>query len=201
MRKLCLSGFRLVVLFCCLVAPPFAVYDFLNQDERQQVATFIANLVFQQSVWYAKSATKIAREIHQIWRNKSLFTIQEISTWWSTFIEGYIDIIADVATPTTRERVLSKYSTMRKQWTSSYSRSESPLVAESTTAATASGIDIHDVTDWRYAYCIYCYRHWPNRFTTGRGRGKNQQEKNDLFLKTVTKSLWGLLCVPDNVVI
>jgi len=44
MRKLCLSGFRLVVLFCCLVAPPFAVYDSLNQDEWRQVATFIANL-------------------------------------------------------------------------------------------------------------------------------------------------------------
>ena len=51
MRKLCLSGFRLVALFCCLVAPPFAVFDSLNQDERQQVATFIANFaVFQQRV-------------------------------------------------------------------------------------------------------------------------------------------------------
>ena len=51
MRKLCLSGFRLVALFCSLVAPPFAVYDSLNQDEQQQVATFIANLaVFQQRV-------------------------------------------------------------------------------------------------------------------------------------------------------
>ena len=51
MRKLCLSGFRLVALFCCLVAPPFVVFDSLNQGERQQVATFIANLaVFQQRV-------------------------------------------------------------------------------------------------------------------------------------------------------
>ena len=50
---------------------------------------------------------------------------------------------------TTRERVLSKYLylTMSKQWTSSYSRSESPSVAESTTVATASRSDIHDVTD------------------------------------------------------
>ena len=51
MRKLCLSEFRLVALFCCLVAPPLAVNDAHNQDERQQVATFIANLaVFQQRV-------------------------------------------------------------------------------------------------------------------------------------------------------
>jgi hypothetical protein len=51
MRKLCLPGFRLVALFSCLVAPPFAVFDSLNQDERQQVATFIVNLaVFQQRV-------------------------------------------------------------------------------------------------------------------------------------------------------
>ena len=51
MRKLCLSGFRLVALFCSLVAPPFAVFDSLNQDKRQQVATFVANLaIFQQRV-------------------------------------------------------------------------------------------------------------------------------------------------------
>ena len=47
MRRLCLSGFR-------LVAPPFAVHDAHNQGlgERQQVATFIANnlAVFQQRV-------------------------------------------------------------------------------------------------------------------------------------------------------
>ena len=44
MRRLCLSGFR-------LVAPPFAVHDAHNQGERQ-VATFIANnlAVFQQRV-------------------------------------------------------------------------------------------------------------------------------------------------------
>ena len=45
MRRLCLSGFR-------LMAPPFVVHDAHNQDERQQVATFIANnlAVFQQRV-------------------------------------------------------------------------------------------------------------------------------------------------------
>ncbi|KAK2163836.1 hypothetical protein NP493_1444g01020 [Ridgeia piscesae] len=37
MRRLCLSGFRLVALFCCLVAPPFAVHNAHNQDERQLV--------------------------------------------------------------------------------------------------------------------------------------------------------------------
>ena len=49
MRRLCLSGIRLVALFCCLVAPPFAVHDAHKQNERQNVATFITNLaLFQQ---------------------------------------------------------------------------------------------------------------------------------------------------------
>ena len=48
MRRLCLSGFHLVALFCCLVAPPFAVHDAHNQDERQNVAMFIANLALLQ---------------------------------------------------------------------------------------------------------------------------------------------------------
>ena len=126
MRKLCLSGFRLVALFYCLVAPLFAIFDSLNQDERQQVAP------------------KIAGEIHWIWRNKSLSAIQEtIKTWWSTFIEEHVDVVVDNVA-TTRECVLSKYSTMSTQWTSSYSRTISPSVAESTTAATASRRNIHN---------------------------------------------------------
>ena len=55
------------------------------------------------------------------------------------------------------------YSTMTRQLTSSYSRSESPSIA----AATTSRSDIHDVTDW-YAYCIYRHWHWQNRFTSSR---------------------------------
>ena len=48
---------------------------------------------------------------------------------------------------------------MSMQCTSSYSRSESPSVAESTAAATASRSDIHDVRDnvnddSRYAYSV-----------------------------------------------
>ena len=43
-----------------------------------------------------------------------------------------VDVVDNVALPLTRERILSKYSTMSKQWTSSYSRSESPSIAEST---------------------------------------------------------------------
>ena len=44
MRRLYLSEFR-------LVAPPVAVHDAHIQSERQQVATFVANLaVFQQRV-------------------------------------------------------------------------------------------------------------------------------------------------------
>ena len=48
MRKLCLFGFRLVALLCCLVAPLFAVYDSLNKDEWQHLTTFIANFAFFQ---------------------------------------------------------------------------------------------------------------------------------------------------------
>ena len=65
--QLCLSGFRLVARFCCLVAPPFAVYDSLNQDERQQVATFIANLaVFQQRVSAMLKAPQRLGGIHRM---------------------------------------------------------------------------------------------------------------------------------------
>ena len=53
----------------------------------------------------------------------------------------------NVNVATTRARVLSKYSTMSTQWTSSYSRSESASVAKSTTVVTASRSDIHDLTD------------------------------------------------------
>ena len=65
MRKLCLSVFRLVALFFCLVAPPFSVFDSLNQDERQQVAAFIANLaVFQQRVSAMPKAPQRLRGIY-----------------------------------------------------------------------------------------------------------------------------------------
>ena len=83
------------------------------------------------------------------------------------------------------------------QWISSYSRSESPSVAESTTVATASRSDIHDVTDD------------DDTLTASTVTGTDQtgsplaevEEENDLFLKTVAKTLWDLLCVFDNVVI
>ena len=96
---------------------------------------------------------------------------------------------------TTRERVLSKYLTLSKQWTSSYSSSESPSVAESTTAATASRSDIHDDDTLSASTVIG---------TGQRGSPLAEpevEEETDLFLKTVAKSLWGLLCVLDNVVI
>ena len=56
MRRFCLSRFYLVALFCCLVAPPFAIYDSLNQDKRQHVTTCFST----KSVCYARSAPKIA---------------------------------------------------------------------------------------------------------------------------------------------
>ena len=78
---------------------------------------------------------------------------------------GVVDVVDNVALPLplplplalplalalslTRERILSKYSTVTEQWTSSYSRSESPSVAESAKKLrqTSPRSDIHDVTD------------------------------------------------------
>ena len=68
---------------------------------------------------------------------------------------GVIDVVDNVALALalplslTRERILSKYSTVTEQWTSSYSRSESPSVAESAKKPrqTSPRSDIHDVTD------------------------------------------------------
>ena len=40
MRKLCLSGFRLVLL---VGGATVCLYDSLNQDERQHVTTFFVN--------------------------------------------------------------------------------------------------------------------------------------------------------------
>ena len=142
-----------MALFCCLVAPPFAVYDSHNQDERQQVATFITNLaVFPtKNVCYARSAPKIAGEIHQVWftvtvhhsRNYQNMNDDQLS---SKPKDTSTSIVVDNFAMT-RECVLSKCSTMSTQWTSSYSQSESPSVAEFTTAAPASRSDIYD-TMW-----------------------------------------------------
>ena len=72
---------------------------------------------------------------------------------------GVVDVVDNVALPLalplalalslTQERILSKYSTVTEQWTSSYSRSESPSVAESAKKLrqTSPRSDIHDVTD------------------------------------------------------
>ena len=68
---------------------------------------------------------------------------------------GIIDVVDNVALALalplslTREHILSKYSTVTEQWTSSYSRSESPPVAESAKKLrqTSPRSDIHDVTD------------------------------------------------------
>ena len=82
---------------------------------------------------------------------------------------------------------------MSTQWTSSYSRSELPSVAESTTAATASRSDIHDDDTLSASTVI-------GTGQTGSPLAEVEEE-TDLFLKTVAKTLWGLLCVLDNVVI
>ena len=122
MRKHCLSGFRLVALFCCLVAPPFTVFDALNQDERQ-VATFVAYLaVFQQRMCYAKSAQNIAGKY-----------IEFDETSHSPPFKKLSKVMINFHRRTRRrrrrrgqrrndsKRVLLKYSTMNMHWTSSYS--------------------------------------------------------------------------------
>ena len=79
---------------------------------------------------------------------------------------------------------------MSTHWTSSYSRSESPSVARSITAATASRSDIHD-DDTLSASII-------DTSQTGSPLAEAEIEAETyLFLKTVSKSLWGLLCVLD----
>ena len=81
------------------------------------------------------------------------------------------------------------------QWTSIYSYSESPSFAESTTAATASRSDIHDDDTLSASTVI-------GNDQTGSPLAEAEvEEETDMFLKTVAKSLWGLLCVLDNVVI
>ena len=85
---------------------------------------------------------------------------------------------------TTQERVLSKYSPMSKQWTSIDSRSESPLVAEFTTMATASRSDIHDVTD-----CLVI----DDTLTASAVIGTGQTGRNRPLLENSCKNIMGLV--------
>ena len=104
MRRLCLSEFR-------LVAPPVAVHDAHNQSERQ-VAAFVANLaVFQQSVCYARGVSKIAGEIHRIWRNMS--PIKKHRIWRN---------MSPIKKLSKRDDQLSSYgtSTSSMSWTTSH---------------------------------------------------------------------------------
>ena len=93
-----------------------------------------------------------------------------------------------------------KYSTMSTQWTSSYNRSELPLVAEFTIAATASRSDTHkmwliDDDDTLTASTVTDTRQIGSPLAEA-----EVEEETDLFLKTVAKTLWGLLCVLDVVI-
>ena len=153
------------------------------------------SFVYPGSVWwrcFAPSTKMIDNKSqHRLWRNKSLSTIQEtIKMWWSTFFEGQV-VVDNVAMPTTRERVLSKYSTVSKQWTSRYSWSESPSVLLRPQR--------QEVT---YMMTIR-FLHRSTVIGTGQTGSPlaEIEEETDLFLKTVAKSLWGLLCVLDKVVI
>ena len=109
MRRLCLSGFR-------LVAPPFAVHDAHNQDERQQVATFIANLaLFQQRVSAMLETSQRQRgkysEFDQTCHQSRSYQNMMINIHRRRRGQRRIAIVIEL----TRERVLSKYSTMSKQ--------------------------------------------------------------------------------------
>ena len=84
---------------------------------------------------------------------------------------------------------------MSTQWTSSYSQSESPSVAESTTAATASRSDIHH-DDTLSASTVIGTGQTGSPVAEAEAEAEVEEE-TDLFLKTVAKSL----CVLDNVVI
>ena len=103
-------------------------------------------------------ASKIEGEIHRICRNMSPFKkLSKRDDQLSSY--GVVDVVDNVAfrhwlchcLTLTRERILSKYSTVTEQWTSSYSRSESPSVAESAKKLrqTSPRSDIHDVTEQR----------------------------------------------------
>ena len=63
--------------------------------------------------------------------------------------------------------------------------------------ATASRTDIHYVTDNDDTLTASIVT---STGLTGSSLAE-VEEKTDLFLKTVAKTLWGLLCVIDNVVI
>ena len=85
MRKLCLSGFHLVVLFCCLVALPFAIYDYLStktNDNMLQRSSPIWQF-FNRECLLCQKRPKDREEIHQICQNMSLSIIQETIKTWS----------------------------------------------------------------------------------------------------------------------
>ena len=84
MRRLCLSGFRLVALFCCLVAPPFAVHDAHNQDERQHVANLA---LFQQRLSASEGNTSNMSPIKKLSKRDdklSSYGMSTSSTLWTT---------------------------------------------------------------------------------------------------------------------
>ena len=56
----------------------------------------------------------------------------QLSSYGVVDVDVVDNVALAIAMPLTRERILSKYSTVSEQWTSSYIRSESPSVAEST---------------------------------------------------------------------
>ena len=121
-----------------------------TNDNMSQRSSPIWQFFLTKSVSYTRSAPKTAGEHLEFDETSHCPSFKKLSSMMINFHQrtrrrrrhrGHRNAA------TTQERLLAKYSTMTKQWTSSYSRSESLSVAESTIAATASRSDIHDVTD------------------------------------------------------
>ena len=141
MHKLCLSGFCLVALFCCLVAPPFAVYDSVNKmNDKSERSSLIWQSSTKECLLCQKRPKDSGGNISNLTKHVTVHNSRHYQNLMINFHRRTRRHRRGQRQrrnmPTTRERVLAKYSTMSKQWTSNYSRSESPSVAESTTAAT-----------------------------------------------------------------
>ena len=101
---------------------------------------------------------------------------------------------------TTREPLLSTYSTMSKQWTFSYSEVNRHqllnLLLRPQCQEVTRTMRLIDDDDSLTASIVTVTGQ------TGSPLAETEvEEETDLFLKTVANTLWGFLCVLDNLVI
>ena len=198
MRRLCLSGFR-------LVAPPFAVHDAHNQGERQQVVTFIANnlAVFQQRVsavleasqreqgkyiefdetcHHSRSYQNVMINFHRMASSTSWTTshchwlchwlenvfYRNIRQWPSNghlvTVEANRHLLPNLLRNCGKHRQEVTYTT----W----------LINDDDVLTASTVTHCDTASHW----------HWPNRFTTGRARGRNWP-----VLENSCKNIMGLV--------